>query len=211
MLQSSWGIHPPRSILLKKALHERSRTLREGAPPPISWEFTAQDCLRNLHIVGGAERRPPQKEHIANNAKAPQITLTRVFALQHLWTCVVQGSARHVQLFLLVAQHTGEAEVDELQSVLLVRSAVHPVLQLQIPMDNSMGVQVADSLKHLGHDAYCVALSVELLLAKSAVQLATAKFHDQPDTVALLVGMQKPADVRVVQAEVDFHLILQQL
>mmetsp|Transcript_137505 Transcript_137505/g.325694 ORF Transcript_137505/g.325694 Transcript_137505/m.325694 type:complete len:241 (-) Transcript_137505:267-989(-) len=206
VVQSLGGVQTPRWVLLQEALDEVLRMQRQAGPAPVQGNLRLLDGLGDLRVRGATEGRAPHEQHVADHSHAPQVALAAVTATYHLRAGVMQGAAGHLQQLVLL-EDLGEAEVDELQPVL---RAVHPVLKLQIPVDDVVPVEVVHRLQHLPHHLCGVLLAVDLLLAKPGVQLATAHLHDKPHLSVPFICMQKPAYIGMIQAQVYLHLTLQE-
>mmetsp|Transcript_14892 Transcript_14892/g.42748 ORF Transcript_14892/g.42748 Transcript_14892/m.42748 type:complete len:332 (-) Transcript_14892:341-1336(-) len=199
VLQGPRRVQPRARVLLQQALEEVLRVAGQGLPPAVALEVALEDGLGYLEVVRAAERWPAEQQHVADDPQAPQVALAGVLPRQDLGAGVVQRTAGHVQRLVGRAQALREPEVYQLQSVVALQLAIHPVLQLEIPVHYAVAVEIVQRLQHLKHDVGSVALMVHLPLAEPAVQLAAAELHDEPDVPVALVGVEQPADVRMVQ------------
>mmetsp|Transcript_79541 Transcript_79541/g.247648 ORF Transcript_79541/g.247648 Transcript_79541/m.247648 type:complete len:269 (+) Transcript_79541:919-1725(+) len=211
MPQGPRRVQPQGRVLFHQLLDEILCVAGQRVPAAVALELAVHDGLGYLQVVYAAKGRPAKEEHVADDPQAPHVALTGVLPRQDLGAGVVQRAAGHVESLVRRDQSLREPEVYELQPVIALHFAVHPVLKLEIPVHNEVAVEVVQSLQHLQDNVRGIALVIHLLLAESAVQLATTELHDKPDVAVALVGMEQTADVRVVQPEVDGDLALQEL
>eukprot|EP00451_Oxyrrhis_marina_P054383 CAMPEP_0204504992 /NCGR_PEP_ID=MMETSP0471-20130131/106620_1 /ASSEMBLY_ACC=CAM_ASM_000602 /TAXON_ID=2969 /ORGANISM="Oxyrrhis marina" /LENGTH=145 /DNA_ID=CAMNT_0051509911 /DNA_START=114 /DNA_END=551 /DNA_ORIENTATION=- len=79
-------------------------------------------------------------------------------------------------------------------------------------MDDLVGVAILQGKQHLQRHLLSVLFGVLLPSAKAVIELLPgAVFHDQVQGGPVLVNVHQAADVRVVQLEIDFRLILHHL
>mmetsp|Transcript_38802 Transcript_38802/g.88203 ORF Transcript_38802/g.88203 Transcript_38802/m.88203 type:complete len:213 (+) Transcript_38802:1063-1701(+) len=154
------------------------------------------------------EGRAASQQHVGDDADRPHVRLRGVRLEQHLRGNVMDGAARLRHPGGGVPE-LGEAEVDELQEVrVLLR--IEEVLELEITMRDLLRVQVGDCEQDLVDGVGCLALAVALLSGEPVIELAALHvLHDEVNEVVRLEDHVKLSDVRVVELQVQLHLVLQ--
>mmetsp|Transcript_117545 Transcript_117545/g.333110 ORF Transcript_117545/g.333110 Transcript_117545/m.333110 type:complete len:377 (+) Transcript_117545:315-1445(+) len=124
----------------------------QGLRQPLPVRLHAQvrplgDLLLDL-LVGARERHVAHDEDEGHAPEAPQVAGVGVAPFQDLGRRVVQGAAVELHVFVLAAVYPAEAEVDELQAV-VVFLGVEEVLALDVAVDDLLAVQVVQGQQHL--------------------------------------------------------------
>lgn len=99
-----------------------------------------------------------------------------------------------------------ETKIDKFQ-VLCILALVEEILELQIAVNDIVGVEVSNCKQHLSASLRCIALAVVPALGEAGVELATGhELHDDMELTVRLVDILQPRDMRMIQLEVDFNL-----
>jgi len=132
-----------------------------------------------------------------------------LLSFKDLWSNIVWSSA-NCPLPLSVELKLGsETKITYLDLHLVVEEEI---TQLEISMDNSMGVQVLNGITDLND----VALNLQLVKSSSSPQkfvqsLTLAEFKDDVDIVSILEEMLEAHNVGMMEGSVDLNLTHQLL
>ena len=110
--------------------------------PWTEFHFVTAYARHDLRVVRPIERRRAGEQHVRDHAHRPDVAFLIVRPRQDLGRDVINRSV-HGRHGLRRGENLGEAEVDQLQLRLLGLVGVDPVLQLQIPVNIIILVQVA--------------------------------------------------------------------
>mmetsp|Transcript_115815 Transcript_115815/g.162782 ORF Transcript_115815/g.162782 Transcript_115815/m.162782 type:complete len:268 (-) Transcript_115815:47-850(-) len=154
------------------------------------------------------ERHVSSHQYVQDHANAPKVRRRRIVSLQGLWSQVSQGT-NHVfgtRRFGFVLQ--ASIEINQLHSLLtgrclrrvgLIRSVVkHDVFWLNVPVDQTPGVDMIDRFQDLTHDALALALRHICLGLKKVKQFtATTTGHDNVVVLLILDDFLQSQDIVV--------------
>mmetsp|Transcript_3917 Transcript_3917/g.10879 ORF Transcript_3917/g.10879 Transcript_3917/m.10879 type:complete len:357 (+) Transcript_3917:534-1604(+) len=182
------------------------RRAREGddAVPHLG-----QDVLLGFAGEGG----PPAQESVHDDATRPQVAPPVVPPRKHLG-CNILRRADDLPVQLRGPGDTGEAEVDQLQDVVLNGAGAmeEEVLGLEVAVCHVELVHVAHGAEDLSHDQGGLALGEAPGLHDPVEELpACAKLHHQMEAPRILIGLEKLDDVRMVHHRHQLDLLLQRL
>mmetsp|Transcript_94064 Transcript_94064/g.303887 ORF Transcript_94064/g.303887 Transcript_94064/m.303887 type:complete len:230 (-) Transcript_94064:204-893(-) len=140
---------------------------------------------------------------------APEVAFVGVArARQDLRRHVRQRAAAQFHL-PVVGGVSAKAEVDELQVVEFL-GIIQKVLQLDVSVDDALGVQVVGRQQDLVHGVRGVPLAEPVQLLDPLEELpAHEALHDQPELALVLVDVCEPGHVRVVHGQEDLQFVPQ--
>mmetsp|Transcript_53081 Transcript_53081/g.104761 ORF Transcript_53081/g.104761 Transcript_53081/m.104761 type:complete len:311 (+) Transcript_53081:617-1549(+) len=191
-------------IQLQQFLHEVDTLRRDAAPPFGLHSVFAGHDVRPQHFVRPRERHVSAEQHKNNNAQAPQIALEVVVPGEHLRSDVRQRSATDVHVDVRLP-HFAETEIDQLQ-VIAVLAVVQEVLHLEVPMDDTVAVEVVQGDQHLLGRVRRMRLRETLALDHAVEELpALQAFHDQVQELVGLIHVVEPRNVRVIHPHEHGH------
>ena len=153
------------------------------------------------------ERGLAHEELVRQHTQTPQINLFVVVVvgaarLDHLRREVVKGTAEGLPP-VVGGVHTPP----EIRNLDLAVNTDEDVLGLNVPVDDVLAVQVAESRRHLGNILGRLGLGETVLLAEVLVQLALAReLEDQEDAFAVMEVTEELEDVGVAEVALDFDL-----
>mmetsp|Transcript_40532 Transcript_40532/g.104903 ORF Transcript_40532/g.104903 Transcript_40532/m.104903 type:complete len:303 (-) Transcript_40532:600-1508(-) len=143
VLQCRFRGEPLLRIYLQERLDEVGRILRNRAPPLLLERVLAGKDTPRLHSLRARERHVARQEDEGYDTQAPQVALLRVVFLEHLRGDVGERATADMHLDVGVPD-LAESKVDQLQ-VVPILEVIQEVLELQIPVDDAMRVQVVHS------------------------------------------------------------------
>ena len=186
------GSDPLAGVLYEQLLHKVFRGHRYVLPLPVTeliltLHILVQDFIRAVAL----EKRTASQNDIKDDSNTKDVSLTVVtLFLEELRGDVARAAAPQIQLFRLVFDHGGQAEVRNLQVPVVLLRGEEQVLWLQIPMYNVFGVQVLECTDKVLHHGPCVRLSVQALALDLVEELAAFKVRqEQMDVLGCLVGL----------------------
>mmetsp|Transcript_94327 Transcript_94327/g.266687 ORF Transcript_94327/g.266687 Transcript_94327/m.266687 type:complete len:294 (+) Transcript_94327:814-1695(+) len=153
-----------------------------------------------LRLLVALERHVPEKQDEDGDAQAPQVALGGVALAQNLWGDVGQSSAAQAELGVW-RPDLAKAKVDELQ-VIRFLALVQKILELDVPVNNVVGMYVGHRQQHLPRGGDRVLLGEPLPSHHALEELAPAHaLHHEAQELRALVAVDEPHNVRVVHAE----------
>lgn len=183
---------PLAGVLHEQLLHKVFRSHRYVLPLPVTeliltLHVLVQDFIRAVAL----EKRTASQNDIKYDANAKDVSLAVVaLFLEELGGDVARAAAPQIQLFRLVFDHGGEAEVRDLQVPVVLLRGEEQVLGLQIPVHNVFGVQVLQCTDKVLHHRPCVRLPVQALALDLVEELAALEVRqEQMDVLGGLVGL----------------------
>mmetsp|Transcript_34865 Transcript_34865/g.96401 ORF Transcript_34865/g.96401 Transcript_34865/m.96401 type:complete len:351 (-) Transcript_34865:272-1324(-) len=207
VLESLLRTEPLLWVNREQAFHERLRYVGDLGPRLLLLGVSARLDASDLLLLGAAKRHVPHQEDKHDNAEAPEVALVGIaLAREHIRADVGDGPAGrlHQRGGIPLVRKT---KVNELQLGRRLLALVEEVLELQIPMHHAMRMKVADRPQHLSCSFSCICIGVNASSLESKVEFSTfATFRQEADVGLRLIDVVQPADIRVVEAQVYFHL-----
>mmetsp|Transcript_6985 Transcript_6985/g.19790 ORF Transcript_6985/g.19790 Transcript_6985/m.19790 type:complete len:359 (+) Transcript_6985:672-1748(+) len=208
-----------RQSLVDRPPHQRLDEVlgvRGDVLPGGRWESQGLGLhvLEDLCVAIAEKRRHEAQQHVQDDAAAPHVTFLVVAstAVQHFGSDVIRGTQRRRHLSGLARlKPLSGAKVNEHNRRVPKRFhgiLDHHVLELQVPVRNALRMQIADRPSQLfvyvEYLHFCQSLHLANLVEKLA---PVAHLENHVNEPLILVDVEHPADVRVVQLEVDVNLV----
>ena len=166
--------------------------------PYILWlelEFTAKNVLTDLHegfrATAATERRITRQKEEGDDTNGPNVTSLVVTPTDNLRGDSIRRTDR-LMLDLAELEMLGQTKIDHLELGIGRGVAKQEIFQLQVTMNDALGVDISDGTQHLLHQASTLRLRVVIvgLLIESIKQLAAqTQFLDKVDLGVRLVHL----------------------
>ena len=173
-------------------------------PPRHVVALALQIPQQRVLVVEAREGHGARQQHVGDDAQGPDVALGVVGAPDDLGRHTVNRPDELVQLLLPRVVRLRETEVDDHDLGLGRLGHEEHVLELEVAVDDVEAVHVRDRVAHLRDVAARVALAVGRALVEVA---AAAEGDDEVELALLGVELQRPHDVRVVEAHHDVDLV----
>ena len=149
------------------------------------------------------------EHHIQDHPDAPQVTLLRVLAEEHLGCDVVRSAIHLVHGVVIRVVRLGSAKVDNLDRTAIF-DVDKDVFWLEVAMCDLLSMAVGNGLQDLlGHFGSLILGEVVLADNFGEQFLAIAQLRNNMNVASALVHLIKAHDVWVIQVLQNFDLILQ--
>mmetsp|Transcript_31768 Transcript_31768/g.95101 ORF Transcript_31768/g.95101 Transcript_31768/m.95101 type:complete len:257 (+) Transcript_31768:765-1535(+) len=163
--------------------------------------------------VAAAKWRFTAEEEVSNDTNGPKVTALVVASPDDLGGNRV-GSTHYIVFRLTCCKMLGESKVDHAE--LCVRSLVREqkVLELEVSVDDTLGVDEPHGREHLPDQlgAFRLSVMILVLLLEPVEELPTgAQLLNKINLVLRLVHLLEPDDVGVVELAHDVDLLLELL
>mmetsp|Transcript_52954 Transcript_52954/g.146750 ORF Transcript_52954/g.146750 Transcript_52954/m.146750 type:complete len:363 (-) Transcript_52954:2-1090(-) len=171
---------------------------------------TATDLAARLLISLATKGEVAAEECVRDDAAAPQVTCLVVLPANHL-RCHEGNSAHALPEHLARHEGAGKAKVSDPQVVApqkCVRGEEQAILRLEVAVAHVAHVKVEDRAEDLLHDVCSLLLRETAGLDDASEELAPdAQLHDEVEAPRVLVALEKPHNVGVVQQPHDLDLL----
>mmetsp|Transcript_10216 Transcript_10216/g.30331 ORF Transcript_10216/g.30331 Transcript_10216/m.30331 type:complete len:377 (-) Transcript_10216:102-1232(-) len=189
----------PHKVLRRRG-HLRPLVGLVHPPPGLDGEDLLLLVSEEWHVAADQDE--------SDHSHAPEVALAGVAPVEDLGSDVVECSAAELHLRVGLPD-VAEAEVDELE-VVAVLLLVEEVLQLEVPVDDALGVKVVHSEEHLSQRDDRIGLGEALPCPHALEKLAALHaLHDEVEPGGALVDIDEASHVRVIHAQEDLALALE--
>mmetsp|Transcript_45222 Transcript_45222/g.121885 ORF Transcript_45222/g.121885 Transcript_45222/m.121885 type:complete len:325 (+) Transcript_45222:694-1668(+) len=205
------GRVPLLRVFADELADERLGVVGDSAPVFAETDVADLHLGKKLPVVGALERGVAAQQDVHDDSGAPQVAGLVVLPGQHLGRHVVRRAGLGPQPLALL-ELAGEAEVDQLQHVLLDRvlREEYEILWLQVSVADAVPMHVEDGAEHLLHDDRRLRLGEAACVDDAVEELAAfAELHGKVDVAPVLECLVQLDDVRMVHDLHDRDLLLE--
>jgi hypothetical protein len=206
-LVNGWS---PRWIIVQDPLNKVSCLISDGNS---LWELIVvhPNLLVSCLNIIGLKWRFTNDQSVNDDSQRPNVYFIRVtlLSLKYLGSNIVGSTADSPLSLTIELKLGGKTEISNLDLHLVIKEEI---TQLEISMNNSVGVKVLDSIANLDY----VTLHLQLMKPPPPSEqliegLTLAQLQDDVDVLSILEEVLKANDVGVMQGAVNLNLTHQLL
>ena len=131
-----------------------------------------QHVVDYVFILLASERWFTAKHNKHNYTHGPYIALRGITSLEHFWSNIIRRSIRLIH-HLVRVDTLGQPKINQLDMTVVILLVKQEVLRLDIPVTNTICMQVAQRIKSLLHDRGRLLLGQVLFLRNMVKQFAS--------------------------------------